>query len=200
MIELTWSQMKSFIAARSVPLQCIDMDTRYWLGAFDGPLHVFAYIHKEDETANKTDFETNYQSSANKSPTPIVSPFAGKTFANKKLFARNTGFQASVTTGANTIDYTATYPWAKFIGAEVVNCEALDYIDFKVYDTAAGTYSGVPNYMLNQFGFTVNLPKDFYQRIANYDADVYQGMILRVTYNSVSEKTIGINLIMNEVK
>jgi len=70
----------------------------------------------------------------------------------------------------------------------------------KVYDTATGTYSGVPNYMLNQFAYSVNIAKDYYVRLSQFDADLYTGMIIQFTYNSVSDKTIGFNLIMNEVK
>jgi len=131
-------------------------------------------------------------------------PFSAKTTiingVTKKLYARTTGFQQALTSGANTITYTATYTQAKLVGAEIINCEALDFLDFKVYDDSNGTYSGYPNLLLNQFGYSVNLPKDFYQRISPFDADVYSGMVLKVTYNSISNKTIGINLIINEVK
>ena len=120
--------------------------------------------------------------------------------STKKLYARTTGFQASVAVGANSVSYTATYPWAKVTGIEVINCEALDVVQLKVLDTTTGTYSTIPNYTLNQFGFTVSLPKDFYQRISQFDADLYVGMVLRIEYTSVSAKTVGFNLIMNEVK
>jgi hypothetical protein len=67
-------------------------------------------------------------------------------------------------------------------------------------DSSAGTYSGYPNFKLNQFGFSANLGKDYYQQNTNYDADLYQGMQLKFTYNSKSAKTIGINFNLNEVK
>jgi len=118
----------------------------------------------------------------------------------KKLYARNVGFQAPLTAGANIVDYTATFPWSKLLGAEVINSEALDTIDLKVYDTATGTYSGYPNALLNQFAYSVNLPKDYYIRMANFDADIYVGLIIRIIYTSVSAKTIGVNLLFNEVK
>lgn len=131
-------------------------------------------------------------------------PFADKTMViagvTKKLYARTVGIQAALSVGANTITYTATFPWVKITGIEAINCEALDTAHFKVYDTAAGTYSGYPNALLNQFGYSVNLPKDFYKRIADFDADLYIGMVIKVEYVSISEKTVGLNLIMNEVK
>jgi hypothetical protein len=131
-------------------------------------------------------------------------PFGAKTIVVggvvKKLYARYVGFQQALTVGENTISYTATFPWAKVLGVEAINCEALDVVDFAVYDTPAGTYSGVPNLLLNQFGFSTNLPKDYYERMAKFDADLYAGMIIKVKYTSVSAKTIGINIIMDEVK
>lgn len=119
---------------------------------------------------------------------------------SKKLYVRNVGFQVALTEGVNVVNYTATFPWSKLLGAEVVNCEALDKVDLQIYDTAAGTYSGYPNALLNQFGYTVNLPKDYYVRIANLDADLYVGLVVRFTYTSISAKTVGINLLLNEVK
>jgi hypothetical protein len=118
----------------------------------------------------------------------------------KKLYARNIGIQQAVTSGTNTISYTINQPWTKIVGVEVVNSEALDTVDLKIFDTSTGYYSGVPDYMLNQFAFSHNIPKDYYIRIAQFDADIYQGMIIEITYNSISAKTVGINFIMNEVK
>jgi hypothetical protein len=131
-------------------------------------------------------------------------PFGSKSIlvngVTKKLFARFTGQQYTVAIGVNTLTYTATYAWAKLLGVEVVNCEALDTTDFKVYDTAQGTYSGTPNALLNQFSYALNLPKDYYQRMAQFDADIYAGMVIQITYTSISAKTIGLNLFLNEVK
>lgn len=140
-------------------------------------------------------------------PAVVVSSspaFASKTLivngVTKKLYARNTGIQASVVQGTNTITYTATYTWTKLLGVEAVNCEALDTVDFKVYDTAQGTYSGYANALLNQFSYTLNLPKDFYQKLSQFDADLYAGMVIQITYVSQSAKIVGLNLLMNEVK
>lgn len=131
-------------------------------------------------------------------------PYGSKTITvgngTKKLYARFTGVQFSVSQGSNTLNYVVTYAWAKLLGIEVVNCEALDNADLKVYDTASGTYSGVPNLLLNQFSYTINLPKDFYVRMAQFDADIYAGMVIQITYVSQSAKTIGLNLLIDEVK
>jgi len=76
----------------------------------------------------------------------------------------------------------------------------LDTAELRVYDNASGTYSGFPNALLNQFGYTLNMAKDYYARTSPFDADLYQGMVLKLTYVSISNKRIGINIIMNEVK
>jgi hypothetical protein len=131
-------------------------------------------------------------------------PFGAKTLningVTKRLFARFTGFQQSLDQGTNTITYTINYPWVKILGVEVINSESLDYVNFKVYDNAQGSYSGVPNLMLNQFAYTLNLAKDYYMRMAQFDADAYAGMVVEITYYSVSQKTVAFNLLMNEVK
>lgn len=118
----------------------------------------------------------------------------------KKLYARNLGFQSTLAAGANTVTYTLALPWVKILGVEVINSEALDYVDLKVLDSAAGSYSGVPNLVLNQFAFATNIPKDYYVRMANFDADLYAGMQIQIIYTSASAKTVGFNLLTNEVK
>jgi len=133
-----------------------------------------------------------------------IPSFSAKTVTigstTKKLFARNTGFQHTMSVGANTVTYTLSYPWCKILGVEVIGAETLDYCDLEVFDTAAGTYSGVPNYKLNQFAYSVNIPMNYYIRLSQFDADIYQGMVIKITYNSVSAKTVGFNIIMNELK
>jgi len=118
----------------------------------------------------------------------------------KKLFARFSGIQQALTVGDNVITYTIIYPWVKMIGIEVINCEALDIASLKIYDDGAGTYSGIPNLCLNQFSYSISLPKDYYVKTAQFDADVYVGMVIKIEYNSISNKTIGINFTINEVK
>lgn len=122
----------------------------------------------------------------------MIMPYASKTFQDRKLYARNHGIQSDLVQGENTIEFPAIYPWAKIVGIEVVNCEALDTADLKVYDLAGN--------FLNQFSYTLNLPKDFYSRQSKFDADFVQGLKIVVVYNSKSAKRIGINLIMDEVK
>lgn len=118
----------------------------------------------------------------------------------KKLYKRVTGIQPDLVVGENIINFTVPYDWVKITGIEIVNTEALEYSNMYVYDTAAGTYSGYPNAQLNQFGFNVNVTDHEYKWISEYDADIYRGMILRITYYSKSIKRLGINFSLNEVK
>lgn len=209
-IETNWDGIKSFATARSVSIQYVDYNGNYFIAAADNFFAVQTLISKENsEDADLIDFETNYKSNANK-PTVLNSavqaqaPFGNKTIiingVTKKLFARFTGFQTTLTTGSNEINHTVIYPWAKIIGIEVINCSALDTASLKIYDNDLGSYSGVPNLLLNQFSFDLNMPDGFYQRQAQFDADIYQGMVIKIDYTSVSDKTIGINILYNEVK
>lgn len=200
--EVSYNTLKTFIQARGLSVQYFIEDGMYVLFAIDDKLTLKTKIKKEDESeGNQLDFETNYKPNSNKPLPQQQQPFSSKTLPNgKKLFARTTGFQATLTAGANVVNYTATYLWAKVTGIEIIGCEALDAVQLKVFDTTTGTYSTIPDCQLNQFGYTVNLPKDFYSRMSSFDADLYVGMIIKIEYTSISAKTVGFNLILNEVK
>jgi hypothetical protein len=208
-IQTDWAGIKNFASTRSVSIQYVDYNGNYYVSSIDGNFSVETLISQEDpNNPDLIDFVANYKAAANKSPiqTSIVQtqpPYGAKTIVVNgvvhKLYTRFTGIQQQLSVGSNTIVYTATYPWAKLIGVEAVNCEALDMVDFKVYDNSSGAYSGVPNQLLNQFSFTLNLPKDFYRRTAQFDADIYAGMTIQVTYNSQSSKTVGINFLLDQV-
>lgn len=134
----------------------------------------------------------------------IANPFASKTIningVVKKLYKREHGIQQALTQGANTILFTIPYPWVKIIGVEIMYGEKLDTVDLMILDSTTGTYSGVPNLKLNQFGFTVNVAIDEYEEESAYDADLYLGMQIKIVYNSQSAKTVGINFNLNEMK
>lgn len=211
-INVSWPEFKAFALERKLSIQWVQTNNVYYLAAIDGPVEITAVLPFDSPAADgsdQQDFETNYKSSGNKSPTQnsIVQaspPYGSKTIVvngtTKKLYARNVGSQYDVIIGTNTLTYTATYAWAKMLGVEAINCSALDTVDFKVLDDSNGTYSGHPNLVLQQFAYTLNLPKDYYQRFSQFDADIYAGMVIQMTYNSVSNKTIAINFLLNEVK
>jgi hypothetical protein len=133
-----------------------------------------------------------------------ANPFASKTLPDgKKLFKRCTGIPGvEIANGATeNLDFVIPYPHMKIIGACIFNTNFGDTVNFYVLDDATGTYSGVPNYVLNQFGFNVNLPEGSMENTCKYDADLYGGMKVRVEYtnNSGSTKIVYVNFDVHEV-
>lgn len=119
----------------------------------------------------------------------------------KNLFKRFTGISEVLNIGTNTFTWTqSSFPLVKFVGIEVIGGELGDNCDLLVLDTATGTYSGHANLTLNQFGFAANIAPNYYKHIAQYDSDINQNLQIQFIYRSVSNKTIYINLDMNEVK
>jgi hypothetical protein len=141
--------------------------------------------------------EVTSQPSINILSTPA---FASKMFGNKSLYKRVVGKKFDVVIGENVLLYTETFPWVKFMALEIVNGDFGDTISLYVLDTATGTYSTIPNYQLNQFGFSANIAPGFYQHKSEFDADVYAGLQIKIVYTSISAKTVGVNYVMNEVK
>ena len=131
---------------------------------------------------------------------PAPAPFAAKTIGTKKLYKRVTGMQASVSAGTTDVIFVMPYNWAKITGIEIVGGAILDKISLFVLDSVAGNYTGSSSAMLNQFGFNVNVNKDYYINTSEFDADLYLNMQIKVSYNTPVAKTIGINFILNEVK
>lgn len=122
----------------------------------------------------------------------------------KKLFARMTGIPA-VSVPANSshdFDYILTYDEVKINSTEVIGCNAHDTVDFMIYDTDTGTYTTVPNFLLNQYGFGVNLKQDFHSFHSEYPGTLNVGMKVRVRYhnNSNSATTVSVNLRIHELK
>lgn len=210
-MEATWTDFKAFVVSRSLSIQWVKAGDNYYLKAFDGFFTLDCLLPYDPAlSADTVDFETNFKSAGNIRPTQFVSvkgepAFTDKTLlingVTKKLFARNTGKLFAVSSGVVTdLSYTATFPHVKMIGLECIGGEIGDYAELRVYDTPAGTYSGVPNLLLNQFGYELNVAKDYYVRTSTFDSDVYAGMVLKISYYSISNKTVGINYLMNEVK
>lgn len=129
-------------------------------------------------------------------------PFASKELANgDKIFRRNHGYTHFLTVGTSSFEVVVPFK-CKINEAEVLYCPEGVSVDFKVLDTAAGSYSGVPNYMLDQFGYAVNVSKDYYKDKSDFEADLYPGMRIVVVLNNTSaiEKTIGFNIVFCEIK
>ncbi len=104
--------------------------------------------------------------------------------------------------GVNNFDLVIPYNTAKLNSLEIVwqpqGCTA----SFKVYDTPAGTISGTPNLMLNQYGFDVGIAKDKHVEASEYEADTIKDMKLscEITCPTGFSGDICVNFILNETK
>jgi len=127
-------------------------------------------------------------------------PFADKNYQGKRLFRRLHGEIFDLDEGINELIFVCPYLHAKITGVQFINSEALDTGNFEVLDSIDGDYTTVPNLKLNQFGFDVVMRQGDHEHACKYDADIYQGMQIKITYDSKSEKQIGINYFMDEVK
>jgi len=187
MVYLAWSTFKLNVVQKG-GLRVVTKDEFYSLvyGEFESSI-----MRDGSQSADCTDFETNYLSSANKTVTPQISPFDAKTDGVKKLYSRSTGKPFAVAIGANTCEFTIAYAVCKITGIELINAEVGDYCDFYVVHPTYG--------VLGQFAYTNYIAKDFYDRSSKYDADLLSGLILRMVYTSVSAKTIYINYLLHEV-
>lgn len=65
-MRVTWAVLKSFVDARKLSIQWVDMHGHYWLKAFDDIFTLESTINKNIASSDLTDFETNYKSLGNK--------------------------------------------------------------------------------------------------------------------------------------
>jgi hypothetical protein len=106
-------------------------------------------------------------------------PFKSKAVGSGKLFRRKHGFNKLVAANSTEeIDLIVPYNICKINQVEFTNAVDGDTVSFKVHDTSTGLFSTVPRYMLNQFGFDVELPNGFYTDKSDYDADLVLDMII----------------------
>lgn len=125
----------------------------------------------------------------------INSPFASKEIPGGSLFTRVHGI-APALIAANTeheFSFTVPYTHAKLTCVEIIE-DASAISNLTVNHPLAGE--------LNQFGFDVNIGKNVYKRESAYDADLFQGLILKIKVkNETAEsKKFGVNIILHEVK
>lgn len=210
--EFRWTQWKSMQITKNLVYQHEETPDMYTIWGYDGPEAIITYIWKgfvpqaiidagysqAQNDSDLSDWEVNYKPLSNRAINGIPA-FAAKNIGSKRLFKRVHGISASVSAQSEHI-FTIPYNWAKITGVEIIGGEVGDKASFLVLDTPTGSYSGQPNYPLNQFGFNVNIAPDYYEHKSEFDADLYLLMQIKIIYDSVSVKTIGINFILNEVK
>ena len=204
--KVNWSEFKDFCNTRKLSIQYYEDSNNYWLCVVDGWLKLTTVISKLDPAnSDLVDFETNYKSISN---LPIGNPIkplpSNIDETGKKLFARLTGLPpVTVLAGqAENFDFSFPYSVGKVNSSEIIGCNAHDIADFFVLDDNVGTYTTVPNYTLNQYGFDVNLKEGFHEFYCEYPGTIYQNMILRVRYENKSDvdTKVSINLKIHELK
>jgi hypothetical protein len=128
-------------------------------------------------------------------------PWASRKFGDRTIWKRIHGHSFAATNGTSVTIFVVPYAHCKITAIEVINCAAMDVASFAVLDTQAGTYKGIPNAVLNQVAFSTILPAGFYSHRAEYDADLYMGMQLRVTYTAsvLLPRQVGVNFILHEL-
>lgn len=142
----------------------------------------------------------------------IPSPFASKELANgKKLFRRMHGYQVTLSGTETSYEITVPYAACKINKAEILWAPAGVTVDFQVLDTDQGHIQqaagipenqAVPNLLLNQFGFSINVAKDQFEDSSPYDADLIQGMKIKVIFKhplGAAGTVLGVNIPFHEV-
>jgi hypothetical protein len=204
MISIEWADFKSVLTQKLMYPQFIETATKVYLEYIEGSFTASCVIDKDLQKDDLADFDLNYRPYSNKPVILSTLPFGAKILPNgKKLFRRVHGISAVVQNAPDSITYTITYPACKIMGVQIINGKVGDTANFKVLDTATGTITGVPNLLLNQFGFNVNIVPEVATYPSKYDADLIQGMQLLIEYDAIDEllpRTVYINFDLHEVK
>lgn len=203
MNKYSWTDFKNICKNNFLTILMEEKSSYYLLLAQNGPALYRCDLQKEIvPSAEQIDFETNYKSNCNKKVNRNDA-FAEKTLpTGKKLFRRAHGVQHTLVANSdNIVEFIVPYAWCKITTMEVVGLSEITKADLCIMDTPTGTYSTIPNYKLNQFGFNVNISKNYYRDHSEYDADLYAGMVVKVVLknNTSNTETVGINFTLHEV-
>lgn len=159
--------------------------------SIDGPLCFMHILGPDDED----DYTDTMGAAANQKhgDNVVLSPFASK----EGVEFDGQGFYKDCIVGINNADFITSAAY-KFNAIEILGGELGDKVQLQVLDTSAGTYSGVPNDILNQFGTNWNLRPGMY-KLLPYEAKLYPGMIVRVVCTVATAKTIYVNLDLHKI-
>ena len=113
---------------------------------------------------------------------------------------KGTGVEQNCTANGETNIDLAVDDTYDLSGIEILGARLGDEVQLKVLDTATGTYSGIPDYMLDQFGINWKIRPDFVKQMP-YTARVMNGMVLRVVYNNkdTADRMIYVNYDLHKV-
>lgn len=213
MKKYSWTEFKTLCKNNFLTMLMEEKETYYILITSNGPLVYRCDLQKNEiPNSEQIDFETNFKNNCNKKVLRNDA-FAEKTLpSGKKLFRRAWGIKSTLqSSGDTTIEFIVPYIWCKITTMEIVGLPKMMSVDLTVHADINGAFktslegsliqTGVPKYKLNQFGFDVNASKDFYKDHSEYDADLFQGMIIKIVIKGgdVNTPTVGVNLTLHEV-
>lgn len=203
-IETDWTTLKNFVTSRKLSLQYLNINSNYYLYAFDGVFSLSTIIPQETPAgADQTDFENNYQSltTTNNPPTQQVAITLSDNKYLEKVQAFNFSATASSTT---TFDYKLTdYYFIREFNFQSVNAVLGDYINIQIVDKdnvlGLGANSIVEELVTKAYvKSTSNTTPIVVANTSAYEVPV-PNLYFRVTYTSTSVTTaadVYINLIM----
>lgn len=212
---MIWQDFKKVVETSNLSIQLKrNSNKKYVLFTYNGPRMISCVILKSDpKNEDQIDFENNFleyvDGDLNTRPVTVDSdiqnlPFASKTMPDgRKIFRRTHGISGIVAGSPDSIVFNVPYANCKITGIEIINGDIGDSINLKVLDTPSGTISTIPDYMLNQFGFSTYISGGFHKYESNYDADLIENMKILIEYDAINSnllpKTVYINIILHEI-
>jgi len=192
-IEVTYLEWKTLLGTRPHYFG-VNVDS-YKLYAGNRGIVFYCDLDLDDVA----DYETNYKPQAN-----TVSPETNENdaFASKQGHSfRGMGFSGNALKNASTVIALTVDNTYDLSGVEILNGALGDKVQMKVVDDALGTYSTIPNYVLDQFGINWNIRPNFVKDLP-YTARVYLGMKVEFHYTNsdiLNDRMIYINLDLHRV-
>lgn len=199
MVKIKWQELVNIAETLKELNEVISVDKQS---------HYKLYYKNFTAEASKegSNFVDDFYSNTNQ-PSRFFPPFKSKVLPDKtKLFRRKFGVKETILANSEkNIIFTCPYPRAKINKLEVIDANKRDRVDLVVKspdDPLIASSYGLPaDTLLNQFGFDVVVCDLLYSDKSEYDADVFQGFQIVVTYknDSLNDKEVGFNIIFHEV-
>ena len=132
----------------------------------------------------------------------VSTPVINNAFASKGDYHFR-GSGKKFTCPANTTtscEYPIEYGHVKFNGINLLSGNSGDTCNLKILDNSTGTFSSIPDYTLDQFGFDWNVMSSGTKEMLPYVADLYQTMriVIEYTNNTDSELELMVNYYIHE--
>ena len=183
MILSKWSDFKSFVDAKSLSIQWVDLGSRYLMAALDGAFRL-EYSMAKDDKADQQDFENNYKSNGNK----IIEPKSANLGAKEVSIHKPEGSSATKVTHDWT-DKTTWHQNATKVTDEVLTLDTgttyqganqnwINLVSGKVYEED----------VINSDGeYTVEIKVDDVVQNNGYTVDYVNG---KITFDSAPGGTV----------